>query len=80
MTAAAGPGSPEPGTFTIDSSSAQIHLARALDFETVETYTLIVTAKDKGGLEVGVAFMGTLRMNKKPVEYLYTSYAFLDNY
>ena len=53
MTSVAGPGTADTDTFSMDSTSGQIYLAKALDFETVETYEIVVTVQDKGGLEVG---------------------------
>ena len=42
---------PDSGSFTIDRASAQIKTAEKLDYETKDTYTVVVTATDPSGAQ-----------------------------
>ncbi|QQL45499.1 cadherin domain-containing protein [Sulfuriroseicoccus oceanibius] len=56
------------GAFAIDAASGEITVAGALDFETLESYTLTVRATDAGGLSDSAAIaLAVVDVNEAPV-------------
>ncbi|KAM4875265.1 uncharacterized protein RHO17_007710 [Thomomys bottae] len=54
-------------TFRINAKSGELHLAQALDFESIQTYTVNIQARDSGGLTGNcVVFVQVMDLNDNP--------------